>query len=164
VAFVLGYLYIFIIMKNENGENNPQWEKIPRYKSCFVCGPDNDYGLQLAFEARGNEVRTKWVPKEIHCGYVRTVHGGIIAAVLDEIMGWTGWLRYRKYYFTAEVTIRYKKPIISNEKYEVVAKLTNAARKLYTAEASIIDDAGEVAAKATGKYIVREDIEPSDYY
>jgi len=150
-------------MTNINENNQTDWVAIPRYRKCFVCGADNDYGLQLSFEAKGDEVRTEWTPQEKHCGYTHIVHGGVVAALLDEIMGWTGWLRYGRYYFTAESTIRYRKPVIAGRRYRAEARLINPREKIYFAEGRIIDEEGEVFAEATGKYFIRFDVGPEEY-
>ena len=149
--------YIDEIMP-ENSKNDA-WVEIPRYETCFVCGKDNECGLNLSFAARGREIRTLWTPQERHCGYSGVVHGGVISAVLDEIMGWAGWLHYRKYYLTAELTVRFKKPVRAGEEYSVRAELTRTTRKIYQSEGWIEDDSGVLHASGSGKFVVRSGLE-----
>lgn len=144
-----------------DGKNN-SWSYIPDYKKCFVCGKENEFGLGLSFENLGTEVRTSWIPRKEHCGYENVVHGGIISAVLDEIMGWTAWGQYKKFYWTVEITIRFHKPILAGEKYIAVARLIESSRKIYTAEGEIISANRVMAASGKGKYILRSDIEPAE--
>jgi acyl-coenzyme A thioesterase PaaI-like protein len=54
---------------------------------CFCCGPSNPIGLKLEFEETpGGRLRTIWTPRKEHQGYKDIVHGGLVAAVLDEVM------------------------------------------------------------------------------
>ena len=130
------------------------WQEIPRYATCFVCGPENESGLHLSFEIKGDEVRTKWTPHPEHCGYSGIAHGGVVCAVLDEVMGWTGWQRYEKYYLTAELGVRFKKPVFAGVEHDVRARLLKAGSRLYSAEGEIRMPDGEIAATATGRFIV----------
>jgi len=133
-----------------------KWKKIPKAETCFICGPKNEYGLNLTFEIKGDEVRTFWTPQVEHCGYPGIAHGGIISAVLDEIMGWTGWERYRKYYLTCEASIRFKSPVFAGIEHEVRARLLKTGSRLYMAEGEIRSPDGEIVATGTAKYFVIE--------
>jgi acyl-coenzyme A thioesterase PaaI-like protein len=54
---------------------------------CFCCGPKNPIGLRLEFEETPEgRMRTIWIPKREHQGFKDIVHGGLVAAVLDEVM------------------------------------------------------------------------------
>ena len=56
------------------------------YGLCFACGPRNPYGLKLHMERDGNRVVTKFTTLEEYQGYPGYLHGGIITALLDEVM------------------------------------------------------------------------------
>ena len=62
--------------------------KLPRTRSCFVCGVGNPLGLNLAFQSTGTTVTAVFRPRAEHVGFKRVVHGGLIATVLDEAMVW----------------------------------------------------------------------------
>src|ERR1043166_7562515 len=69
---------------------------LPHTHSCFVCGESNPVGLKLRFETDGRIVQTRFVPRAEHVGFRQTVHRGIIATLLDQIMAWAGagvWFR-----------------------------------------------------------------------
>ncbi|WP_337562739.1 hypothetical protein [Prevotellamassilia timonensis] len=55
---------------------------------CICCSPDNPIGLHLQFWEEGDEVLTKWSPSENYQGWVDTLHGGVIAMLMDEVAGW----------------------------------------------------------------------------
>jgi len=142
-------------------ENEKKWDILPSYEKCFVCGKENNFGLRLVFESDGNIVRTEWIPRDEHCGYSGIVHGGVISAVLDEIMGWSGWEKYKKLYWTLKITVRFNKPIVAGEKYFVEAELIKTRGKVYFSEGRITSSSGVTVAEGEGKYIVRDDIETS---
>jgi len=132
------------------------WQKIPSYKTCFVCGDDNPIGLKLKFRAKENIVETEYIPKPEHCGYTGIVHGGIISAILDEGMGWTGWLSFGKYYLTAELKIRLKKSVTLGRKYIFRGELLRKVKNIYIARGSLLDEDGNIYAEGEGKYFITD--------
>ena len=61
----------------------------PTSRMCFICGRDNPIGLKMRFEedAAAEQVRATLTIPEVFQGYPGVVHGGIVAAVLDETAG-----------------------------------------------------------------------------
>lgn len=56
---------------------------------CLVCGKDNPFSLhaQIVEHPEQDEVVCYFTPQEMHQSYPDRVHGGISAAVLDEVIG-----------------------------------------------------------------------------
>ena len=64
--------------------------KQPNSNHCFVCGRNNPYGLHLKFyESSPGEVIVEYTVPEQFQGYPGVVHGGVVAAILDEVTGRT---------------------------------------------------------------------------
>jgi uncharacterized protein (TIGR00369 family) len=88
--------------------------KQPSSRMCFVCGRQNPLGLKLEFEedAGSGQVRADLTVPETFQGYPGVVHGGIVAAVLDEtagravLMGGTD----DELMATLRLTVRYRRP------------------------------------------------------
>ena len=64
----------------------------PNSEICFVCGRSNPVGLYMRFEDDGDgdgegEVISQYTVPERYQGYPGIVHGGILAAMLDEVVG-----------------------------------------------------------------------------
>ncbi len=80
---------------------------------CFVCGVENPYGLHLSFYEPGpGEVRAEITVPEHYQGYPGVVHGGIVAAMLDEVTGRTFMGDDEpRFMVTARLEIRYRKPV-----------------------------------------------------
>ena len=127
---------------------------LPHTFSCFVCGESNPIGLKLRFETDGRIVQTHFVPRQEHIGFKGTVHGGLIATLLDEIMVWACAVQTRKFAFCAELNVRFLNPVRPGT--EVIARgelLANRKDRIFEAQASLTDPAGLVLANATGKYL-----------
>jgi len=88
--------------------------KQPASRHCFVCGRQNPIGLKLDFfeDADIGQVVSHFeVPGEYQ-GYPGVVHGGVIAAVLDEVSGRAIMQNgsYEDLMATLRLTIRYRRP------------------------------------------------------
>ncbi|PJF44014.1 MAG: hypothetical protein CUN55_06200 [Phototrophicales bacterium] len=60
----------------------------PNSQKCFVCGLSNPLGLKLRFYSVGDDsIETRVTFGEFHQSYPGIVHGGIVATVLDELVG-----------------------------------------------------------------------------
>lgn len=130
------------------------WRALPRTRGCFVCGAENPAGLDLAFETDGQLVRGVWTPDR-HCvGFKQTIHGGLTATVLDEVMTWVCGVAAGKFCYCAEMNVRYLAPVTPAEPHRVQARLgANRRGRLFTASAELLGKEGQPCATATGKYL-----------
>lgn len=127
---------------------------LPHTRSCFVCGESNPAGLKLRFETDGRLVRTRFVPRDEHVGFRQTVHGGLTATVLDEIMVWACAVQTKRFAFCAELNVRFLNPVRPGEALVASGELVSNRRgKLLEAKAELRDQAGVVLATASGKYL-----------
>ncbi|HOX58432.1 MAG TPA: PaaI family thioesterase [Candidatus Paceibacterota bacterium] len=126
---------------------------LPHTRSCFVCGEANPAGLNLRFETDGRRVQTRFVPRAEHVGFRQTVHGGLIATLLDEIMVWACAVRTKRFAYCAELKVRFIRPVRPNEALVATGELVcNRRDKLFEAGAELRNKNGETLATATGKY------------
>jgi len=55
---------------------------------CFGCSSSNEKGLGLNFlRYDDGTIETRHLTEQHHCGFDTVIHGGIQAAILDEVMG-----------------------------------------------------------------------------
>jgi acyl-coenzyme A thioesterase PaaI-like protein len=108
----------------------------------------------MRFETDGQVVLASFVARPDHIGFKHTIHGGIIATVLDEIMVWACAVRTRRFAYCAELTVRFASPLRPGDEVFVTSELVNDRRgKIFEAKADLRDGAGLLLASATGKYL-----------
>lgn len=118
----------------------------------WVHGLRNPNGLHLQYEIDGDTVVTTWTPGEDHVGFPGFVHGGLVAAVLDDIMGRTSAL-HRRWVVTARMEQRFRAPAPTGVPLRFEARITRLQRRAMTAEARALLPGGEVVAEATGTFL-----------
>ena len=119
---------------------------------CFVCGKENMAGLHIEFQQdpQSREVKAEVVfPKHLQ-GWQDTVHGGLQATILDEIMIKAAAAAGIQC-VTAEITVKYKKPASTGTAYIAFGKMLETRGRIVLAESRLCDDSGQVLAQATGK-------------
>jgi uncharacterized protein (TIGR00369 family) len=132
----------------------PSMRELPYTHSCFVCGESNPIGLKMRFETDGRLVQARFVPKAEHVGFKQTVHGGLLATVLDEVMVWACAVQTRRFAFCAELNIRFVNPARPEQELLATAELeTNRRDKIFIAKSELKESNGRVLATGTGKYL-----------
>lgn len=121
-------------------------------QNCFVCGKKNADGLQLEFykNRQSGEIEAKVVFPARLQGWQNTVHGGLLATVLDETMIKAAAAAGIKC-VTAEINVKYKKPAFTGTTYQACGTMLEARGRIVTAQSRICDAEGQVLAAATGK-------------
>ncbi|WP_459908745.1 PaaI family thioesterase [Desulfotomaculum defluvii] len=131
---------------------SPQWQEINK---CFCCGPNNPIGLKLTIKHKGDITYTTFTPKTEHSGWLNMMHGGLLATIMDEVMGHWLWSRGNPA-MTVEMTTRYLKPVPIGEPLVVTARQQVDRGRLATMEAEITMADGTQVARATAKFIKTE--------
>lgn len=126
---------------------------LPTSTGCFVCGEHNEAGLRTRFFVEDGIVKMPFHVAVQHCGYPNTAHGGIIAAALDECMGWAAARAIQRMCVTGELTVRYLDRVPIETPLEVCAEATRAHRRIVHTSAQIIDATGKVYARAEGRFL-----------
>jgi len=121
-------------------------------QNCFVCGKKNTAGLQLEFgqNAASGETEARVAFPVQFQGWRSTVHGGLLATVLDEAMIKAAAAAGCKC-VTAEITVKFKKPALTGVPCRAAGKVTETRGRIVLATARICDPDGQVLAEATGK-------------
>ncbi|MCB0804540.1 MAG: PaaI family thioesterase [Bacteroidales bacterium] len=131
--------------------NNP-YTTLDGY-NCFGCSPNNSIGLQLRFFEDGEYVRSEWLPKPHLSGYKNILHGGIQATLLDEIASWTVQVKLRTAGVTANLDLRYKKPVyVDQGKIFLQARVKSVERNIAHVEVELLNDNREICCLGMIKY------------
>ncbi|MGV7975949.1 MAG: PaaI family thioesterase [Anaerolineaceae bacterium] len=122
--------------------------------NCFVCGRKNPFSLGLNFyvDENGDTVAEVSFPDQYQ-GYPGILHGGIAAAVLDEICGRAFSDNGDQFMVTSELSVRYRKPVPLNT--PLLAKGYKVSRKgrVAFARGELLDRDGTVLVDARGTYV-----------
>jgi uncharacterized protein (TIGR00369 family) len=129
--------------------------KQPTSKNCFVCGRENPFGLHLDFyDTAPGETSAHVTLTERYQGYPGIVHGGIVAAMLDEVTGRVFMQTDpSRFMVTARLEIRYRKPVPVGEPLALVGHALKDGGRVAQATGQIRDTAGNVLAEAEAFYV-----------
>jgi acyl-coenzyme A thioesterase PaaI-like protein len=122
----------------------------PNSRHCFVCGLENPFGLHLRFyESAPGEVTTEYTAPEHYQGYPGVVHGGIVAAMLDEVtarahMGGDP----PRFMYTARLEIQYRKNVPVGQPLRLVGRMGKSKGRTATASGAIYSPDGVILAQA----------------
>ncbi len=87
--------------------------------NCFGCSPVNRHGLQMKFFSDGKTLFS-WLTVPAHlCGWDNIVHGGVLAAILDEIMGWSAIHFMKRFALTQSMSVEFHKSVNIGEEIRV---------------------------------------------
>lgn len=129
-------------------------KKALEYNNCFVCGKDSKTGLKIDFVIIENGARAVYTPTSEFEGFRGIVHGGILCALLDEIMwksvnGNTGALTV-----TARMEVKFKKPARIGETLIVEGAITAQKKRFFETKGVISGPQGTILAEATGLFVI----------
>jgi uncharacterized protein (TIGR00369 family) len=128
--------------------------ELPHSKSCFVCGSRNANGLNLRFHTDGRIVRAHFTARAEYNGFVNVIHGGILATVLDEVMVWACSVPSKRFFYCAEMSVRYRTPATPGDEIIAEGELMEVKReRLFMASGKLTRSDGTVIATSTGKYV-----------
>jgi len=81
------------------------------------------------------------------------VHGGIMATILDEIMGWSGIYLLKHFTLTKNMNIEFIKAAIVGDTLEAIGRIISREGKRHAEiEGVITNGAGEICAKSKADF------------
>lgn len=126
---------------------------------CFACGRDNPIGLHLdSFSLSDGVVSAMFDPRPDYRGAGQSLHGGIAATALDEILVWAGILGEHVMTVTGRMEIRYRRPLEVTDLVEARAWVDERRGRRLTVSGELRSD-GEVRVEASGLYLVTATLE-----
>ena len=124
------------------------------FPGCFVCGPDNEWGLKGTFETlESGEVRGVFTPDRRHCGYEGVVHGGVIMGFMDEVLGRLALARDRLF-LTHTLEVTFRKAASPGKPLTALASEVEWSTRKFTARGTMTDRDGAVVATARGTFLL----------
>jgi acyl-coenzyme A thioesterase PaaI-like protein len=121
---------------------------------CFVCGPGNPIGLHLRFQEEGEGVAADFTPGDVFVGWEGLIHGGIVAAVLDDAMA-NIWAWRGTPAAVVRISVRLRQPVRPGEPLRVLAEPVGTRRsEMQRAKATLTRGDGVVVADGEGVVMV----------
>ena len=119
--------------------------------NCFVCGNDNRHGLRATFQSNGDLMCSfgSVLLGETFQGWGQIVHGGILAALLDEACIYAV-MSLGQQAVTAELQVRYRKPVPCGQVVTLFGEVLKHRRQVVMARSRLVL-AGEVYAEAEAR-------------
>lgn len=128
-----------------------------RYNDCFGCGLDNPIGLHLdGFEIVDGGLTARFRPRGDYSGFAGILHGGIVAALLDETMAWSAMLLEGTFVVTANLELKYRKPAPVDAEYRLRGNVVERRGRRLRIEATA--EVGDtVIAQASGLFLATDE-------
>ncbi len=126
-------------------------ELIKRYENCFVCGDKNQIGLRVDFFYEEGRAKAEFTPSLNHEGYADTLHGGLIAALLDEVMI-KSILAEGIISLTTRLEVRFKRKARVGEKLFLEGWVEKKRGRIIFTKGRILVQNEDIIAEAEGAY------------
>lgn len=125
---------------------------------CFACGRDNPIGLHLDdFDLDDGVVSARFTPRPEYRGAGTSLHGGVAATALDEMLVWAGILTEGVLSVTGNMELRFRRPVDVGEPLVVAARVEDrSGRRLRMSGQISVDD--ETRVEASGLYLVSAEV------
>ncbi len=124
--------------------------KQPNASMCFVCGRDNPSGLHMAFYDDGKSmVVSKVTPPKHFEGYPGVLHGGILATILDEVVGRVAMVNdHHRFMMTVKLLTKYRNPVPMGQELTAIGKAIKVSGRIGKAEGQVLLPDGTIACEA----------------
>ena len=124
-------------------------------KDCIICGMENTLGVKAPFYVLDDQsVASIFQFRPEHQSYPERTHGGMISAMLDELIGRALWINEpASYGVTTSLTITYRKPVPYGVPLKARGYITFNSPRGFSAKGEIYDMDGNLLAQANGRYL-----------
>lgn len=125
--------------------------------NCFGCGTLNEHGLGMVIHV---EAGLAWSELELEPrfeGWDGIAHGGILATLLDEVMGWC-LAASDEWAVTARLAVDFRKPVRVGQRLRVEGRVGATRRRVIETTGRIVDLASGVEhAVAEATFVTVDD-------
>ena len=125
-------------------------------RMCFVCGESNPAGVRVRFyEQEDGSLLARFTGADHHQGYPGRMHGGVIAAIMDETMGRAIMIAHGEAIWgvTGELSLRFRKPVPLGVELTAIGRIVSEKSRTFDGSGELYLADGTVAVEGTGKYV-----------
>jgi uncharacterized protein (TIGR00369 family) len=124
-----------------------------RPHGCFACGELNVSGLRLQLHADDDLCWAEPTLDERFMGWEGIAHGGIVCAILDEVMAWA-LVGEDCWGLTARISVDFRRPVPVGMRLRAEGRVVERRRRAIRTEGRLLDAAtGALHATAEAVYI-----------
>jgi acyl-coenzyme A thioesterase PaaI-like protein len=122
----------------------------PNSDFCFVCGRKNERGLRMTFYDDGrDQVFADYALDEAYQGFPGVAHGGIVAAMLDEVVGRVAMIGdHHHFMMSVKLEVKYRQPTPTAVPLRIIGKVVKLRGRLGKAIGAIHLPDGSITAEA----------------
>ena len=140
------------------GEPPPDGSVMTSYDERPISGRSSPWGLDIEVRRDGEEVVAAFTLRAAHEGAPGRSHGGIVAALFDDVYGFV-WQMRAEVAFTGELWLRYEAGVPIGEPLSCRVRLDRQdGRKLHMTGELTVVTTGQVLTRSTATFIA---IDPS---
>ena len=124
-------------------------------KFCFICGLDNESGVKAHFyNLEDDSVATIFKFKEEHQSYPGRTHGGVITAMLDELVGRALWVNEPNTYgVTTTLNIKFRKAVPYDTLIKGRGYIVKNSSRMFVGCGELYDMDGNILAELNANYL-----------
>jgi acyl-coenzyme A thioesterase PaaI-like protein len=139
------------------GEQAPALAPVPGCEWCFGCGPDNPFGLHPRFlvetDASGaRRVVAQFGARPEHQGFRGLVQGGILTAMLDEVMAHAVWAE-GVFAVTGRLEVFFRRPTPIETPLRAEGEVVSSRARVHETRARLLLPDGTVTVEGTGTFV-----------
>jgi acyl-coenzyme A thioesterase PaaI-like protein len=133
----------------------PRFEIAPHH--CFACGTLNTNGMGLVLHVEPGRAWTETTLEQRFQGWDDIAHGGILCAILDEVMAWS-LVAEDNWGLTARISVEFRRPVEIGDPIRTEGWITRSRRRIVDTAARLVDPrTGHELATATGVYVAADE-------
>ena len=121
---------------------------------CYVCDPENEGGLQIAFflDEETARVTADYTPLAAHEGAPGVVHGGVLGAILDDAMAWAVNTLSGSFGLTRRSEIDFSRIVRGGKRYSVIAWISEIGKGRAATIAELRDDGDRICCSTRAEF------------
>jgi len=121
---------------------------------CIVCGLENPNGVKARFyEVEDGSLYSLFQFNEMNQSYPERTHGGLITAMIDELIGRAIWIKEPNTWgVTMKIDVEFHKPVPYGVPLKGIGRLTDITHLTFEGTGEIYDQQGHILAKGHALY------------
>jgi acyl-coenzyme A thioesterase PaaI-like protein len=109
------------------------------------------------FSLTEGTVEAWFTPRPDFRGFVGSLHGGVAATALDEILAWAGILNLGLMSVTATLDLRYRSPLGTGDPFCVRGRVDDVSGRRLRVSGELISG-DQIAVEARGRYVATNNV------